>query len=63
MKTILVLMLLLPFLGCTKKGPLEQFGEEIDESVEDIRNGGETLGNEIDDTFDDIRENIEDAVE
>lgn len=32
-----VLFILLPLFACTKKGPLEQFGEEIDEGVEDIR--------------------------
>jgi hypothetical protein len=58
-----MLMLLLPLFACAKKGPLEQFGEEIDEGVEDIRNGGQTLGNQIDDTFDAIRDDIEDAVE
>jgi hypothetical protein len=63
MKKCLMLMLLLPLFACAKKGPLEQFGEEIDEGVEDIRNGGQTLGNQIDDTFDAIRDDIEDAVE
>jgi hypothetical protein len=54
---------MLALAACTKKGPLEQLGEEFDEGVEDIRNGGETIGNKIDDTFDDIRDDIEDAVE
>jgi hypothetical protein len=63
MKKYLMLMFVLPLFACAEKGPLEQLGEEIDEGVEDIRNGGETLGNQIDDTFDDIRNDIEDAVE
>jgi hypothetical protein len=63
MKVLVVLMMMLALTACTKKGPLEQLGEEFDEGVEDIRNGGETLGNQIDDTFDDIRNDIEDAVE
>ena len=63
MKQLAVLMCMLPLFACAEKGPLEQLGEELDEGVEDIRNGGETLGNEIDDTFDDIRDGIEDAVE
>jgi len=63
MKKLLVLMFILPLFACAEKGPLEQLGEEFDEGVEDIRNGGETLGNQIDDTVDDIRDDIEDAVD
>jgi hypothetical protein len=63
MKTSAVLLLILALTACAKQGPLEQLGEEVDEGVEDIRNGGETLGNEIDDILDDIQEDIEDAVE
>lgn len=63
MKTLSVLILMLALTACAKKGPLEQLGEEFDEGVEDIRNGGETIGNQIDDTFDDIQNDIEDAVE
>ena len=63
MKTLSMLMIMLALAACTKKGPLEQLGEEFDEGVEDVRNGGETIGNKIDDTFDDIRDDIEDAVE
>jgi hypothetical protein len=63
MKKLSVLLIMLPLFACTDKGPLEQLGEELDEGVEDIRNGGETLGNQIDDTFDDIQKDIEDAVE
>ena len=63
MKKSFALLLILPLFACTQKGPLEQLGEEIDEGVEDIRNGGETLGNQIDDVVDDVRRDIEDAVE
>lgn len=63
MKKIAVLMLMLPLFACGQQGPLEQLGEEIDEGVEDIRNGGETLGNQIDDAVDEVRDDIEDAVE
>jgi hypothetical protein len=63
MKTTVLLLSILALTACAKKGPLEQLGEEFDEGVEDIRNGGETLGNEIGDIFDDIQDNIEDAVE
>jgi hypothetical protein len=63
MKVLAVLLLMLALIACTKKGPLEQLGEEFDEGVEDLRNGGETLGNEIDDALDDIQNDIEDAFE
>jgi hypothetical protein len=63
MKILPVLPLMLLLIACSQKGPLAQLGEELDEGVEDIRNGGETLGNQIDDAVDDIRNDIEDAVE
>lgn len=63
MKKIAVLIFMLPLFACSDNGPLEQLGEEVDEGVEDIRNGGETLGNQIDDAIDDVRDDIEDAVE
>jgi hypothetical protein len=62
MKKLSVLLFVLPLFACTDKGPLEQLGEEIDEGVEDVRNGGETLGNQIDDVFDEIGDTIDDAV-
>jgi hypothetical protein len=63
MKTSAVLLLILALTACAKKGPLEQLGEEFDEGVEDLRNGGQTLGNQVDDILDDIEDDIEDAVE
>lgn len=54
------LFLILPFalmLGaCEREGPLERAAEEVDEAVEDIGNGGETVGNRIDDTIDEATE-------
>jgi hypothetical protein len=50
-------------LGCDREGPLERFGEEVDEAAEDVREGGETLENKIDDAADDVREGVEDARE
>lgn len=58
-KEFLTACLASAFLGlvaCEKKGPVEQVGEEIDEAVEDVRNGGETLGNKLDDAVDELRE-------
>jgi hypothetical protein len=63
MKMSVVLLLMLALTACTKKGPLEQLGEEFDEGVEDLRNGGETLVNEIDDALYEIQNDIEDAFE
>lgn len=48
--------------ACEKKGPLEQAGEEIDEAVDTVKNGGkESTANKIDDAADDIREGASDA--
>lgn len=41
--------------GCAKKGPLEKAGEEVDESISTMKNGGkEPLTNKLDDAGDDI---------
>jgi predicted small lipoprotein YifL len=53
----------LGLLGCEREGPLERFGEEVDEAGENIRNGGETTGNKVDDAVDDIREGVNDAAD
>jgi predicted small lipoprotein YifL len=48
--------------ACEKKGPLEQAGEEIDEAVDTVKNGGEeSTANKVDDAVDDIREGSSDA--
>ena len=47
--------------ACEKKGPLEQAGEEVDEAVDTIKNGGdESTANKVDDTLDEAREVVED---
>ena len=59
---IVGVLMLLPFLGaCEREGPLERAGEEVDEAVDDIRNGGETPGNRVDDAADDVRDGVNDA--
>jgi hypothetical protein len=63
MKILIGLLLALPLFACSKQGPLERIGEEIDEAVEDVRAGGETTGNKIDDAIDDVRKEVADAVE
>lgn len=46
--------------GCEKKGPIEQAGEEVDEAVDTIKNGGkESTANKVDDAIDDARKDLE----
>ncbi len=46
--------------ACEKKGPLEQAGEEVDEAVDTIKNGGEeSTANKVDDAVDEAREVVE----
>lgn len=49
--------------ACDNKGPAEQVGEEVDEAVDTIRNGGESTGNKIDDAVDEMREGAQDAAD
>jgi hypothetical protein len=52
----IALLLTLPlFAACEKQGPLQRAGEEVDEAIEDAKNGGETLGNKIDDAADELK--------
>ena len=54
--------LALGLAACEKKGPLEQAGEEVDEAVDTIKNGGEeSTANKVDDAVDEAREAAEDA--
>jgi predicted small lipoprotein YifL len=49
-------------MGCKEKGPLEQAGEEVDEAVRTVKNGGkETTADKLDDAADDVRHDIKDA--
>jgi hypothetical protein len=64
MKLLPLLLLTLPlYVACEQKGPLERAAEEVDEAVEDIKNGGETVGNKVDDAIDDVREGVSDAAD
>lgn len=50
--------------ACEKKGPLEQAGEEVDEAVDTLKNGGkESTGSKVDDAVDEAREGAEDAAD
>jgi hypothetical protein len=60
----MMLLLTLPlFSACEKQGPLERIGEEVDEAVQDVKNGGETTGNKVDDAIDDVRDGVNDAAD
>ena len=64
MKLLAVLLMTLPlYAACERPGPLERAGEEIDEAVEDVKNGGETLGNKVDDAIDDVNDSVRDAAD
>lgn len=48
--------------ACEKQGPVERAGEEVDEAVDTIKNGGdESTANKVDDAVDEAREAAEDA--
>ncbi len=54
----------LALAACEKKGPVEQAGEEVDEAVDTIKNGGqESTQNKADDAMDDLRKGAENAKE
>ena len=47
--------------ACEKQGPVERAGEEVDEAVDTIKNGGEeSTANKVDDAVDEAREAVED---
>jgi predicted small lipoprotein YifL len=50
--------------ACEKKGPIEQAGEEVDEAIGTIKNGGEeSTATKMDDAVDEAREGAEDAAD
>jgi predicted small lipoprotein YifL len=50
--------------ACEKKGPVEQAGEEVDEAIDTIKNGGdESTSNKVDDAVDEAREGAEDTAD
>lgn len=43
--------------ACEKEGPLERAGEEVDEGIDTIKNGGEeSTANKVDDAADELKE-------
>ncbi|MEO6078396.1 MAG: hypothetical protein ABIQ86_01265 [Steroidobacteraceae bacterium] len=48
--------------ACEKKGPLEKAGEEVDEAVDTVKNGGkEPVAAKVDDAIDDAAKKIDKA--
>ena len=61
---LLASTLSLGLAACEKKGPLEQAGEEVDEAIDTVRNGGEeSTANKVDDAIDEAREGANDAAD
>lgn len=50
--------------GCKEQGPLERAGEEVDEAVDTLKNGGkESTATKLDDAADEIRDGVKDAAD
>ena len=61
---MLAATLSLGMAACDKKGPVEQAGEEVDEAIDTIKNGGkESTSSKVDDAVDEAREGAEDAAD
>ncbi len=61
---LLAATLSLGLAACEKKGPVEQAGEEVDEAIDTIKNGGqESTSNKVDDAVDEAREGASDAAD
>ena len=43
-------------VGCEKKGPVEQVGEEVDEALDTMKSGEESTATKLDDAVDELRE-------
>lgn len=60
---VLAAGLLLGLAACEKEGPMERAGEEVDEAVDSVREGGENAANRADDAIDEARQGAEEAAE
>lgn len=50
--------------ACEREGPVERAGEEVDEAVDTLKNGGqESTGNKLDDAVDEARQGAREAGE
>ena len=62
-KFILALLVVGVVSGCDNDGPAEQAGEKVDNAVEQMKDGGESLGDKMDKAATDMGNKIEDACE
>jgi predicted small lipoprotein YifL len=61
---LLAATLSLGLAACEKKGPVEQAGEEVDEAIDTMKNGGEeSTSNKVDDAVDEAREGAEETAD
>ncbi|WP_217705240.1 hypothetical protein [Peristeroidobacter soli] len=61
---MLATTLSLSLAACEKKGPVEQAGEEVDEAIDTMKNGGkESTANKVDDAMDEARDGAKDAAD
>jgi vacuolar-type H+-ATPase subunit I/STV1 len=61
--TVITLTFLTLSFACDDKGPVEQAAEEVNEGIEDIQAGGDTLENKLDDAVDELRDDAKEAKE
>jgi predicted small lipoprotein YifL len=63
-KVMAVAAVALSLAACEKQGPMERAGEEVDEAIDTMKNGGEeSTANKADDAVDDLRGGVNDAVD
>lgn len=59
---LVVLTALAGLSACERQGPVERAGEEVDEAVDTLKNGGkESTANKLDDAADEVREGAGEA--
>jgi hypothetical protein len=64
MKKWLALMTIsLCVMACTKQGPLERAGANVDRAVEDVKDGGKKVGKKIGDAAEEVRDAAKDAAD
>ena len=65
LSVLTALFLFVGISGCEKEGPAEKIGEEIDQSVEDVKDAAEEAGDKItgQGPAEELGEKIDDSVE
>lgn len=64
MKTFLKILIPIAFLtlaACEEKGPMEEAGEKIDESVENVKDKAEDAADEVEEGVEEVKDEIDDA--